>query len=612
MAPSTRIVSASNSNGDEGITREYLDSQLAKMRNLIATLGLQQNQAMNQDAYSLTRLQEAILDVVKKKNKPSGSFNSNRFGNGGNYGNKYTPGHKCAGQLFSLVLVPDDEDCIDNEEENKKSMGIQELQPQISLNSLTRTNNFQTMKNMAKKLGFSIRPTGPLAVTVADGNNLITTSECKKFQWKFNNTIFTTDVMVLPLGGCEMVLGMQLLATLGDIKCNFKDLRMEFKAQSRMKSHADKGRTDKQFDCGDWVFLKLQPHRQVSLRHPNPDQACGKLPLCDPSGVFIVEPLTILDRRMAKKGNGMEIYVLVNGQMTYKFLNTIIDDLFAFVIKMSILHRLSVFRDANEGREYVFLLDQNHLYSEGGLQAEGIFRIIGDDGQEEDVRNQLNRGFVPDGVDVHFLELPTGVLNSLTPEHVIHCNTENECTQLAKSLPPTEAALLDRAINLMADVMVDPLTALIHAVQIMNLLKTLIMKTLCEREESSSGFEPLSSCANNRSPNNKVEHPYLLKNATLKRLGSENEEQFWTFPRMSGSLVEFDYMMGQTSPVTFICDSLESEDNSKQERQHHKDAIIDGKLKRLHLRKGVRRFCRVRYLMVSHIFSQLHNVIVLL
>lgn len=38
-------------------------------------------------------------------------------------------------------------------------------------------------------------------------------------------------------------------------------------------------------------------------------------------------------------------------QMTYKFLNTIIDDLFAFVIKMPILHRLSVFRD-----DIVFLI----------------------------------------------------------------------------------------------------------------------------------------------------------------------------------------------------------------------------------------------------------------
>ncbi|PWA41080.1 rho GTPase activating protein with PAK-box/P21-Rho-binding domain-containing protein [Artemisia annua] len=276
----------------------------------------------------------------------------------------------------------------------------------------------------------------------------------------------------------------------------------------------------------------------------------------------------------------------------------------------------------------ILLMMQNRLYSEGGLQAEGIFRINGENGQEEDVRKQLNRGFVPHGVDIHclaglikawFRELPTGVLDSLTPEHVIHCNTEDECTQLAKSLPPTEAALLDWAINLMADVvkhdkqnkmnarniamvfapnmtqMADPLTALIHAVQIMNLLKTLVMKTLREREESSSGSEPLSSCANNQSPNNIVEYPYLLKSATLKRLVSENEEQFWSFPRKSGSLVEYDYMSGKSSPVTFICDSLKSEDNTKQERQHHREAVIDGILERLRLRKGVRRLCRVRY-----------------
>ncbi|GJX27091.1 hypothetical protein Tco_0233387, partial [Tanacetum coccineum] len=35
-------------------------------------------------------------------------------------------------------------------------------------------------------------------------------------------------MMILPLRGCEMVLGIQWLATLGDIKCNFSKLRMEF------------------------------------------------------------------------------------------------------------------------------------------------------------------------------------------------------------------------------------------------------------------------------------------------------------------------------------------------------------------------------------------------
>jgi len=51
-----------------------------------------------------------------------------------------------------------------------------------------------------------------------------------------------------------------------------------------------------------------------------------------------------------------------------------------------------------------------------------------------------------------FRELPKGVMDSLTPEDVMHCNTEEECIQLVSLLPSTEAALLDWAINLMADV----------------------------------------------------------------------------------------------------------------------------------------------------------------
>lgn len=34
----------------------------------------------------------------------------------------------------------------------------------------------------------------------------------------------------------------------------------------------------------------------------------------------------------------------------------------------------------------------------------------------------------------------------------MQCETEEQCTQLARLLPPTEYALLDWAINLMADV----------------------------------------------------------------------------------------------------------------------------------------------------------------
>ncbi|KAF5180553.1 Rho gtpase-activating protein [Thalictrum thalictroides] len=175
----------------------------------------------------------------------------------------------------------------------------------------------------------------------------------------------------------------------------------------------------------------------------------------------------------------------------------------------------------------ILLLMQERLYTQGGLKAEGIFRINPENSQEEHVRDQLNRGIVPSDIDVHclaglikawFRELPEGILDGLSPEQVLQCNTEDECVELVKELLPIQGALLDWAVDLMADVveeeefnkmnarniamvfapnmtqMSDPLTALMHAVQVMNLLKTLIIKTLREREETTTGgYSPYSA-----------------------------------------------------------------------------------------------------------------------
>ncbi|WOL15854.1 rho GTPase-activating protein 2 [Canna indica] len=181
----------------------------------------------------------------------------------------------------------------------------------------------------------------------------------------------------------------------------------------------------------------------------------------------------------------------------------------------------------------ILLLMQERLYKQGGLKAEGIFRINPENSQEEHVREQLNKGIVPDDIDVHclaslikawFRELPEGVLDGLSPEQVLECNTEEDSVQLVKLLLPTQASLLNWAIELMADVveeeeinkmnarniamvfapnmtqMSDPLTALMHAVQVMNLLKTLILKILREREEAAiSGYSDFS-CSPSHNP----------------------------------------------------------------------------------------------------------------
>ncbi|GJX69778.1 retrotransposable element Tf2 [Tanacetum coccineum] len=48
------------------------------------------------------------------------------------------------------------------------------------------------------------------------------------FKWSIQGYQFKTGVMLLPLGGCEMVLGIQWLSTLGNIQWNFHDLVMRF------------------------------------------------------------------------------------------------------------------------------------------------------------------------------------------------------------------------------------------------------------------------------------------------------------------------------------------------------------------------------------------------
>ncbi|XP_047967452.1 rho GTPase-activating protein 5-like [Salvia hispanica] len=185
----------------------------------------------------------------------------------------------------------------------------------------------------------------------------------------------------------------------------------------------------------------------------------------------------------------------------------------------------------------ILLMMQRRLYSQRGLESEGIFRINPENGQEEYVREQLNNGLIPDDIDVHclaglikawFRELPKGVLDCVEAEQVMQAQSEEECCHIVSLLPPTEAALLDWAINLMADVaqmehlnkmnarnvamvfapnmtqMSDPLTALMYAVQVMNFLKTLIEKTLRQREECGPVMQPEPEPSDD-DPKNKAE-----------------------------------------------------------------------------------------------------------
>ncbi|EEF32407.1 gtpase activating protein, putative [Ricinus communis] len=311
------------------------------------------------------------------------------------------------------------------------------------------------------------------------------------------------------------------------------------------------------------------------------------------------------------------------------------DVLCANVFGVSAKSMQCTYDDRGNSVPTILLMMQKRLYVEGGLKAEGIFRINAENSQEEYVRDQLNTGVVPRGIDVHclaglikawFRELPSGVLDSLTPQQVMHCNTEDDCTQLVKLLPSAEAALLDWAINLMADVveheqynkmnarniamvfapnmtqMADPLTALIHAVQVMNLLKTLILKNIREREESAAKARLLSagpdapghkskSCEsnlNNESCGKSLAGctPQIhtsgefLRSATMNRLEATTEEKYLSIEKRNDGEEEFESISGGSPPS---CETRALENGCKE-------GYDSGDW--LSLRKGVRRLCR--------------------
>ena len=175
---------------------------------------------------------------------------------------KFDRTHRCARKYLYVMEVDDGfreeeppaeeaEGCDETEEEDS---------PLISINAISGSTSrgFQTMRiagrvgkrtihilidfgsthnfldlNLAKKLGLRLTPIKSVFVDVADGNRLECASMCKDLKWSLRGTSLTTEVLLLPLGNCDMVLGVQWLETLGVINWDFKHLTMDFKLNGK-------------------------------------------------------------------------------------------------------------------------------------------------------------------------------------------------------------------------------------------------------------------------------------------------------------------------------------------------------------------------------------------
>uniref|UniRef100_A0A803N4P4 Retrotransposon gag domain-containing protein n=1 Tax=Chenopodium quinoa TaxID=63459 RepID=A0A803N4P4_CHEQI len=160
----------------------------------------------------------------------------------------YDRNHKCPlkePQLFT-VEIPGVEEILessDNEGRIENLESLENAEPLLSVNALNGNQNRHTIRGkgmvnerpfhvlidsgsthnfldliLSKKLGCKIEFIPPQSVAVADGNSLKCQHVCKGFTWRIQNRVFLADMLLITLGGFDMILGVKWLTTLGIIK----------------------------------------------------------------------------------------------------------------------------------------------------------------------------------------------------------------------------------------------------------------------------------------------------------------------------------------------------------------------------------------------------------
>lgn len=182
---------------------------------------------------------------------------------------KYSFGHTCKNpRIFLLEGCFPESDCDAGESDDPVEDNNGEQSPEISLHEIVSTNTPQTMRlvgslcnkqvsvlidsgsthnfldpQVVTRLNIPISAGGKFKVMVANGTYLESEGRCLNVKISLQQVPVVADFFVLPLGGCQVVLGAQWLRTLGPITWDFTAMVMSFKLNG-MRHHLKASESD--------------------------------------------------------------------------------------------------------------------------------------------------------------------------------------------------------------------------------------------------------------------------------------------------------------------------------------------------------------------------------
>lgn len=160
--------------------------------------------------------------------------------------------HKCKTKQFNLIIAEEDIQGMGDDEGELRQNGDElEVEGEISLHALMGNMAKTTIKVLdflkkraltilidsgsthsfldsetARNLSCLLVGTTPWVVTVADGSETINRAKYPKFAWKMNGYWFEVELRVIPLGGCDVILGTDWMWSYSLVTFDYKERKV--------------------------------------------------------------------------------------------------------------------------------------------------------------------------------------------------------------------------------------------------------------------------------------------------------------------------------------------------------------------------------------------------